>query len=665
MILILFVTLIKLAVSFKFDAINLIEKPYYIVTYRPITEREDDSYKYQKFSDSKCPLIYDTQPNTKYNFIKNCNCYSNFKYIDCFGSLSELPNIDFKDSNDWSLSFKKLSCNRNIKFYLTNVDRINRINIECSDEIQNFLNFDFSDTKYLTINYFDLAHNKLTNFSLDTPKETFFIKLVNLSSNYLTYFDNDKSILSADLTLNSLNSIDIDQQATPIKFNLSNNNFNRIPLHNSNNNTHSTLEILNLNNNYIKEVLVDNLASLVNLKELYLAYNQIETIEKGAFLTLINLKVLDLSFNKLKKLSRLSSQVNLEKLILNHNLIEHTTHLHITSNKLNKLKILNLNNNQLKYIENYTFGHLKNLLDLDLSYNQIEKIDVDAFHISNTSLYGPGLLEKIDLSNNALTQLKNNLFNYLTNLRFLKLNNNKLTNLSKLLFNGTYYLISLDLSLNQLETLEFLRNNTFLEKLRDLKISNNKLTSLKDNYFKSLKHLRHLDLSSNFISSISYCAFNGIQNTLTQLILNNNLIEIMNPCSLSLNFKHVRFVQILNNPIDCSSNCYLYYLVFHRPYSINYFGTECHKKDLIHHHNGLCNKAQYEFISQKCQQLFESNANCEFNDTAEAVPIDLHNHLKDIFAENATITGDKLKNDVTRLGLNLSVIILIFNLNFL
>lgn len=98
---------------------------------------------------------------------------------------------------------------------------------------------------------------------------------------------------------------------------------------------------------------------------------------------------------------------------------------------------------------------------------------------------------------------------------------------------------------------------------------------LKPAQFVFLNTLTHLDLSSNRISRIDDCAFSGLEASVRRVYLNYNRIRRLNSCAFAIDFRQLRFVQILANPLNCSHNCEFFYVIYNPPYSINYEGFEC------------------------------------------------------------------------------------------
>jgi Leucine-rich repeat (LRR) protein len=157
-----------------------------------------------------------------------------------------------------------------------------------------------------------------------------------------------------------------------------------------------TLEVLNLNSNYIRS-LSQTLSNFTKLNDLNLAHNSIGSIN------LINLPP------------------NIERLTLYNNYIENIegefTHMV-------QLKSLHLGSNCLSKIDNNLMA-LKHLEYLELSKNNLLEIPKEIFEIST--------LKKVYLSDNQLNNLPNEIIN-LKELEYLFLDNNAIVELPKELF---------------------------------------------------------------------------------------------------------------------------------------------------------------------------------------------------------------------------------------
>ena len=171
----------------------------------------------------------------------------------------------------------------------------------------------------------------------------------------------------------------------------------------------SQLEILNLRNNELSnERQLSFLIHLSRLREFYLDYNRLESINQLTFP--LNLRILSLRNNRLNQLdlSLLTRLEYLEKLFLSSNKLTKLSvkmknffssleTLELDRNYLSfiqtlnapKLKHLNLDGNYLgRKIEKKLFANLPSLERLHLRDNQIELIDPSAFQ--NTRLQSLG-----------------------------------------------------------------------------------------------------------------------------------------------------------------------------------------------------------------------------------------------------------------------------------
>ncbi len=115
--------------------------------------------------------------------------------------------------------------------------------------------------------------------------------------------------------------------------------------------------------------------------------------------------------------------------------------------KLNRLEILDLNNNALISLTNKTsrsyFNDLFNLKYLYLEHNRLEFVD-------QTTFFGLNNLIHLYLHNNRLVHLNERLFASLINLEYLWLDNNEIGELSVKVFNGLDKLKWLQLSYNNI-----------------------------------------------------------------------------------------------------------------------------------------------------------------------------------------------------------------------
>lgn len=150
-----------------------------------------------------------------------------------------------------------------------------------------------------------------------------------------------------------------------------------------------------------------------------------------------------------------------------------------------------------------------NLLELDLSYNQIENIDISNLRLlkvftaecnSFTSLEGKNFpldLIKLNLSSNDITYVHE--FSSLKKLEYLDLSDNKLTSIDN--FTCLINLKNLSLSYNQIVTVS--ENIINCKKLEVLDISNNKVSILAYTSLQMLPQLKSIYANRNTITELS------------------------------------------------------------------------------------------------------------------------------------------------------------------
>lgn len=172
------------------------------------------------------------------------------------------------------------------------------------------------------------------------------------------------------------------------------------------------LEHLSLRSNSIKE-FPTIIFTIENIKQINLADNQISEITGHNFKSLMNIEKVDISYNQLFAIS--------------HDRITYSKckNLNIKGNKLIKfpasisdthtLEKLDLSENKISSIDDNAFDGLENLIELDLSFNELTYLP--------TSIGKLTKLKRLNLSGNRIGSLPKE-FENLTSLEFLDLDNN-------------------------------------------------------------------------------------------------------------------------------------------------------------------------------------------------------------------------------------------------
>ena len=231
----------------------------------------------------------------------------------------------------------------------------------------------------------------------------------------------------------------------------------------------------------------------------------------------------------------------LNEILLIANLSE-TEILHIKEFNFNDIKELNLSNKKFGKIVNTTFFGLKNLEKLYLIFFNgfnFQKLPPNVLtHLKN--------LKELDLTFNQLTDVPN--LCSLSNLQILHISVNELKRIPDL--NGLFKLKELHLSNNKIEEIDsdafdglnleklFLSGNHLEEisfgipSLKELNLFDNYISSLSADTFQGFPLLETLVLKSNSVCSIESDTFLCLPN-LINLDLNDNLIEKAFPNAFS------------------------------------------------------------------------------------------------------------------------------------
>ncbi|EFA06549.1 carboxypeptidase N subunit 2-like [Tribolium castaneum] len=202
------------------------------------------------------------------------------------------------------------------------------------------------------------------------------------------------------------------------------------------------------------------------LDHVHLTYKNIPVITPETFHRLSPVKKLEVEFCNVKSIDEDSFRAleNLQKLSLKHNL--------------------------LTEIPNGTFS-ATNIEELDLSDNQIEKIESGAFG------YMPNL-RSIKLKNNKIQMYHNSWFELAPNLCFLNLENNLMTALpTRILGSRQAWTCNVDVIFSH-NSLEEIDEEAFLNyKLNKLYLDHNKIRVLPKNVFSNAVQISHLKLNNN------------------------------------------------------------------------------------------------------------------------------------------------------------------------
>uniref|UniRef100_A0A8D0GSE3 LRRCT domain-containing protein n=1 Tax=Sphenodon punctatus TaxID=8508 RepID=A0A8D0GSE3_SPHPU len=170
-------------------------------------------------------------------------------------------------------------------------------------------------------------------------------------------------------------------------------------------------------------------------------------------------------------------------------------------------------------------------------------------------LAAPATTKALIVTDGKITSIESfNLF-LLLNITLLRLSSNGITDIKENAFNGLTDLRTLLLDHNQISS-SSITDNTFseLQKLQMLVLSNNALSCIYGTWFKNMKslirlHLQRLDLSNNFISFIEKSVFQGLPE-LEEMDLSRNRLTVIPDAFSPLT--QLNLLSLDQNPWDCS-----------------------------------------------------------------------------------------------------------------
>ncbi|NXG57041.1 TLR3 protein, partial [Hemiprocne comata] len=361
--------------------------------------------------------------------------------------------------------------------------------------------------------------------------------------------------------------------------------YNRIYINNDSFKTLENLSILDLSHNSLKSANLGLQQQLKNLRELLLNSNQITELKKEdfSFLSNTSLNRLDMSSNPLKEFHTgcFHAIGNLFGLILNdvelgenhtkklctelsNTAIQNLSLSHVKLSSIGKstfqglqgtnLTVLNLSQNSLSMIEDDSFQWLSSLQYLSLKHNNI--------HVSSRLFYGLSSLKHLDLMNSVTGKIEDFSFHWLYQLEHLIMDNNNFPGITDNMFTGLNKLQYLSLC-NCNINLQRITNKTFSSlansSLQVLNLTKTRISTIESGAFSSLSDLKVLDLGLNEISQeLTGHEFKGLNNIQVIYLSYNKKLTLQ---SESFNFVP-SLRKLMLRKVGCS-NLALYPSPFH------------------------------------------------------------------------------------------------------
>ncbi|XP_068172318.1 leucine-rich repeats and immunoglobulin-like domains protein 1 [Antennarius striatus] len=391
----------------------------------------------------------------------------------------------------------------------------------------------------------DCSGLELTAAPLDLPVRTVSL---NLGSNKLTVIDaevfhNLPNLRELRLDHNELTSIpDLGQAASKIvSLYLHHNTIRSIDGRQTRGLV--SVETLDLSNNDITELRGQSFPAGLQIRDLYLNNNKINTLELGAFDHLgSTLQVLRLSRNRISQIPVRAFQLpRLTQLELNRNRIRQVEGL--TFQGLSSLEVLKLHRNSISKLTDGAFWDLAKMKVLHLDYNSLSEVNSGSLYgltslqqlfLSNNSIARINAdgwkfcqkLRELNLSYNNLTRLDEGSLSVLGDLQSLRLGHNSISHITEGAFRGLKAVRILELDHNDISGTIEDTNGAFsgLDSLNKLTLFGNKIKSVAKKAFSGLETLEHLNLGDNAIRSIQPDAFSKMRNLKTLLIQSDSFL---------------------------------------------------------------------------------------------------------------------------------------------
>ncbi|KAG5678516.1 hypothetical protein PVAND_008183 [Polypedilum vanderplanki] len=344
-----------------------------------------------------------------------------------------------------------------------------------------------------TIETLDLSRNILTELKREHMKFFPRLRVFNASNNDLKHLEANTFIDLKKIEVIVLNNNHIPHVHFESVENLKYLNLrsNKIPNIWATLTKMPNLEIIIIAENEINAINDRSFETLTNLKHFNLSYNNLPHIS-GAFggCEKTKLTELDLSYNVIQVLYANCFQ-DLPLL----------TFLDISNNRITDindrvffkqtlLQTLNLSKNRIATITVKSFENLLQLRTMDISYNKLKTFNYDLFGNKFTG----NRLRKLNLNNNELVSLDNSLFAVLRNLVSLNLSSNKFKNISTEIFKSNVNMQEFFLDDNEIE---FINANFFknMPALEEISLQNNRISFIPD--YSHLKKFQKASISNN------------------------------------------------------------------------------------------------------------------------------------------------------------------------
>nr|XP_023012445.1 toll-like receptor 7 [Leptinotarsa decemlineata] len=299
------------------------------------------------------------------------------------------------------------------------------------------------------------------------------------------------------------------------------------------------LTVLNLDGHKMAELPKDAFAGsnmTGTLFRLHITNGNLSTPPPESLQPLRRLKKLDLHGNRIKDLKRnqFKGLRDVEILDLSFNEIPKIDGSHLSD--LTKLSFLNVSNNKLKEITRGAFARNTVLKVLNVSFNQIKKLDQNSFR-------GMRFLRRLYLSDNVISDIGRGTFESLKRIGTIDLARNLLKKIDYQMFYQLNFIEILDVSENQITEIQKLAfKDIFLARII---LSKNKINKIENGAFENCANITFLDLSFNQLANLPKNAFDETTYA-TELQLSHNFFSNLSQIPLH-NMTGIKILNVSHN----------------------------------------------------------------------------------------------------------------------
>ncbi|XP_052273916.1 slit homolog 3 protein-like [Dreissena polymorpha] len=315
------------------------------------------------------------------------------------------------------------------------------------------------------------------------------------------------------------------------------------------------LQYLELKNVYIRQIPVLTLRHTTSLKVLKIIENTIQAVYNHSFQNLINLQTLDLSHDQIASLEEQSFYVvskTLKTLDLDSNHLQVASLKALSSQQWPNLDDLQMSYNaDLKSIPDNTFKNMPKLKSLSL-------VGLGIQTVTSNLLYGLNNLKMLDLSSNNIQKIDNGAFQRVDEYFELKLEGQGAVSQTTIplvlkpeAFQGLETkLYTLNLENTKLDENQFWSTIKHLRGLENLLLRKTGLKTIPPYAFQNNKKLSHLKLEENEINQLDKLSFKGLEESLRKIYLLTNNIKTISEC-VFMNFTQLSEIYLFENPLQC------------------------------------------------------------------------------------------------------------------